>query len=218
MLKKRTYVFHGKSASGKSTLIRKLSSTLGLSQLQLDPFVLPLVSRYGNENVVGNLIRQMFDEVTAHVAQTPYDLIETGADFAGSLLPNLFQAIRRQRRTPVLVHFDISLDDVLQRNAARERPVPVKVLHFQNEVEEQGFFKQICRDMGIEILILGSEPIEEAVERFVSFVTQHQKQALRDDLRIKKRSSLHFGTNQNNRHKAAQEKVKLQSTNSRVRR
>jgi predicted kinase len=175
MLKKRTYVFHGKSASGKSTLIRKLSSTLGLSQLQLDPFVLPLVSHQGNENVVGLRIREMFNQVTAHVAQIPYDLIETGVDFAESVLPCLFQAILYHQRIPVLVHFDISLDDVLRRNATRERPVPVKVLLFQNEVEGRGIFKQICRDMGVRILILGSEPIEEAVERVVSFMNRYAK-------------------------------------------
>src|ERR1039457_2382337 len=122
VLRKHTFIFHGISASGKSTLMAELSSRLGASRLDLDAFVLPLILQYGNENVVGDRIREMYEGVIAHASQQPYDLIETGTDFADVVLPGLFQAVRHHGRTPVLVHYAIALDEAIRSNSARERP------------------------------------------------------------------------------------------------
>jgi predicted kinase len=163
----RRFVFHGKAGSGKSTLMRQLSRRLTARTLDLEDFVLPLVFKYGNENVVGNRVREMYQEALEHAKVVPYDLIETGSDLPETVLPELFQSIKDRGHTPVLVYCNVAASEAHRRNSRRVRPVPAEVIEQQIADESLGTFRQICRDASVEIIELGTErDIETVVAEF----------------------------------------------------
>lgn len=169
----RAFIFHGKAGSGKSTLMRHLWRRFGGHRLDLEDFVLPLVFRYGNENVVGSRVKEMYQEVVNHSEQVPHDLIETGSDLVGSVLPPLFQSIRRHGKTPVVVHCDVALGEAQRRNAARARPVPIEVLQAQDEEEGRGTFRQVCADAKVQLIEVSTQQgISTTVDRLASAVGQ----------------------------------------------
>lgn len=153
----RTFIFHGKAGSGKTTLMRHLSRRLTARRLDLEDFVLPLVFRYGNENVFGDRVRDLYRDVLEHAAGTHYDLIETGSEFPETVLPGLFESIRRRGLTPVLVYCNVAAAEAHLRNSRRARPVPAEVLQQQIVDESLGTFRQICAEASVEIVEVSTE-------------------------------------------------------------
>ncbi|PWB47255.1 MAG: hypothetical protein C3F12_04570 [Candidatus Methylomirabilota bacterium] len=165
----RIFIFYGKAGSGKTTLMRRLSRQLIARRLDLEDFVLPLVFRYGNENVVGDRIRDVYREVLEHVATTHYDLVETGSELPDAVLPRLFESIRRRGLTPVLVYCNVTSAEAHRRNSRRARPVPAEVLEQQIADESRGTFRQICAEASVEILEVSTE---QSIDTVVAEVGQ----------------------------------------------
>lgn len=170
-----TYVFLGKAASGKSTLMKQVAEAAAARRLDLEDFVLPYVFRHGNENVVGDKILDMYREVVEAVKSTEYDLVEVGSEYAAQVLPEVFAGIRNHGRKPVLVHCNASLDVALRRNGDRVRPVPVEVIQAQSREEEGGSFREVCEASGVPICSVRTDRKVPALEVFEKIIqVQHQ--------------------------------------------
>lgn len=155
-LRSKVIVFHGKAGSGKSTLIRRLSNTFPLRTLDLIHFVLPLVYKYGNANLVGDNIKTIYDDMLECYEDNDFHLIETGSDFPDYVLPKLFSLIHQHGRTPLLVHCQIGIDEARNRNQARARPVPTSVLLDQDKAETSTMFKDICKQFSAPIITVNT--------------------------------------------------------------
>lgn len=148
------FVFHGKSASGKSQLINYLSDDFQLKELDLVHLVLPYVEKYGNENVTNVFIKDIYTDLLNHVSEYEFDIIETGSELVDFLLPKLFDILQKKNKKIKFIYCKADIKTSTQRNSKRFRPVPESIIAEQEKAEASEVYKQICSDYNIEVITI----------------------------------------------------------------
>ncbi len=158
------FVFHGKSAAGKTTLMTKLSEETSITRLDILPFVAPIIAKHGNsENYNALFLKTLYDNLLEEFGKNDYQSIETGSDIPDYVLPRLFDLIKRKTSTAVLIHCNATLAKARERNQTRASPVPDWILVEQDNSEKEKTFESICKLYEVPIISLDcNAPIELA--------------------------------------------------------
>jgi predicted kinase len=168
-------VFHGKSCSGKSSLMLRLEWDYGARCLDLRDLCLPHIDRYGMDQIKGPVLSNIYKEMLAIFESNEYDAVEVRPEHSDVILPKVFDIVAKKNLHPLLIHCNVSVNSATTRNFRRAKQVPVEIILDQAEWESRNTFRSICDSAGVDVIeIAGDHPADDCFCQLKASLNTHR--------------------------------------------
>jgi hypothetical protein len=168
-------VFHGKSCSGKSSLMLLLERDYGARCLDLRDLCLPHIDRYGMDQIKGPVLTNIYKEMLAIFESNEYDAVEVRPEHSDVILPKVFDIVAKKNLHPLLIHCNVSVNSATTRNLRRAEQVPVEIILDQAEWESRNTFRSICDSAKVDVIEIASDrPAHDCFRQLKASLTTHR--------------------------------------------
>lgn len=131
-------------------MAEKLAQEYNLEIADVFKYVKPYIDKYGSPRVRGELLKKVYKDLISDLPNLNFNILEIASDWPDEFIPKIIEKLKTK---PILIFCDASLKVCLERNRAKNLPVPEETLQNQAQFDRR-FYKNLASEFKLKLIVL----------------------------------------------------------------